>query len=50
MIDSFVEALKDKGYSPYLADMFGKMLQDLQGRADELSKLSGFKFSVQIEA
>lgn len=49
MNKNFIDALVSKGYPQYLAEMFDKMLTDLQGRADELSKLTGFTFSVNIE-
>lgn len=49
MNKNFIEALVAKGYPQYLAEMFDKMLTDLQGRAAELSKLTGMKFSVNIE-
>lgn len=48
MNKEFIDALVAKGYPLYLAEMFGKMLQDLQGRADELSKLTGMNFSINI--
>lgn len=49
MNKNFIESLVEKGYPQYLAEMFDKMLCDLQARADELSKLTGMKFSVTIE-
>lgn len=47
--EMFVDALKEKGYTPYLCEMFGRMLEDLQARSSELSKLTGFNFIVNIE-
>lgn len=48
MNKEFIEALVSKGYPRYLAEMFDKMLSDLQGRASELSKLTGMSFTVEI--
>lgn len=48
MNKEFIEALVEKGYPQYLAEMLGKMLQDLQGRVVELSKLTGMNFSINI--
>lgn len=49
MNKEFIEALVAKGYPQYLAEMFDKMLADLNGRAQELSKLTGMNFTVNIE-
>lgn len=49
MNPSFIDVMKDKGYTPYMCDMLDRMVQDLKSRADELSKLTGLNFKLNVE-
>lgn len=47
--EDFKKFLTDKGYTPYLVDMFDKMLSDLQTRSGELGLLTGLSISVEVK-
>lgn len=49
MNSSFIDAMKNKGYTPYMCDMLDKLADDVKARVDELSKLTGLNFQLTVE-